>query len=110
MKRLAALGVTALLVWALVPGVGELLENALHFAQEGHFAHAAPDGDHHDPPSPEHGCAGAVHLCSCCVSVSFLAAHSATNAPALTSVDLVAIDATHLSIASADGVFRPPRA
>ena len=44
MRRAAAWAITVVLLWTLVPGLGEVLETAVHFAQEGHSAHAAPDG------------------------------------------------------------------
>ena len=52
-------------------GVGEALENGLHFAARGHFAHgpvtqvAEPEeqDSHRDI---EHGCVGHFHVCPCC--------------------------------------------
>jgi len=111
MKRLAAVGLSVLLVWGLAPGVGEFLENALHFVQEGHLAHATPDGDHHDPTGPEHGCTGAAHLCSCCVSLSFMPTHTAaTIDPEQGSGELMALDSTRLPALSIGGIYHPPRA
>jgi hypothetical protein len=60
-----------LLLAAVLPGLGEVVENAMHLVLEGHLAHAAPVGDEHGPPSPEHGCSGTLHLCQCCISPSF---------------------------------------
>jgi len=62
-----------LIVNGLVPGLGEVVESAVHFAVEGHLPHGdvecADLGDQGD----EHGCGTTEHLCSCCVSLSFLA-------------------------------------
>jgi hypothetical protein len=60
------------LALALVPGAVEILESAVHLVREGHLAHAAPDGDHHDPGGPEHGCTPISHLCGCHASLSFV--------------------------------------
>jgi hypothetical protein len=109
MKRFAATGLTVFLLWALVPAVGELFENALHFVREGHAAHAAPDGDHHDPTGPEHGCTAAAHLCSCCVSLSCLPTHSATVTSLQSSGELLAFAPVHVSAVSGHGVYHPPR-
>lgn len=75
--------VMALVSWAIVPGIGELLENAVHFTVEGHLAHSAPDGDTHGPALPEHGCSGTYHLCSCCHTTAFAlgAASAVRKAP-----------------------------
>ena len=110
MKRIAAIGIAALLIWTLVPGLGEFLENAVHIVQEGHSAHAAPDGDHHDPPGPEHGCTGTLHLCSCCVSLSFLTAQAAAQVPTVNVQEIFAGFHAHLPSISACGVYHPPRA
>ncbi len=109
MKRFATAALAALLLWALVPAVGEFFENALHFVQEGHAAHAVPDGDRHDPTGPEHGCTGVVHLCSCCVSLSYLP----TPLTAVTRVpdtgELLAVVPALVPSVSGRGVYHPPR-
>ena len=109
MKRLVAAALTVLVLWALVPAVGEFFENAVHLLTEGHTAHAAPDGDHHDPIGPEHGCTGTTHLCSCCVSISCLPAHAVMNGSAATSGDLLLIVSSHFASHFDHDVFRPPR-
>jgi len=110
MKRFAAIGITAVLLWALVPGVGEVFENAAHFVKEGHFAHAAPDGDEHQPSGPEHGCAGTLHLCSCCVTLSFLLAQTVAQGPNLGPKQLAVRYHAQLPTISASGIYHPPRA
>ena len=109
MKRFATAGLTVLLVWALVPAVGEFFENAAHFLREGHTAHAAPDGDHHDPAGPEHRCTSAFHLCSCCVSLSCLPTYTATNTSVQSSGELFALVSAPVSGLSGHGIYRPPR-
>lgn len=61
------------LIHGLVPGLGELVETAVHYAVEGHLAHS--DADSCDPGEAgrEHGCGGAQHLCGCCASQVFVA-------------------------------------
>lgn len=58
-------GVVFVLLLALAPGVGEVLENAVHLLTQGHWAHARLHGDDHYHPGPEHGCSGPFHVCSC---------------------------------------------
>jgi hypothetical protein len=70
-SRLERVWIAALMVGAILPGSGELLENAVHLATRGHLAHATPDGDTHGPSPAEHGCSGTLHLCSCCPSAAF---------------------------------------
>ena len=109
-KRVATIGISALLLWALAPGVGEFFESAVHFVQEGHSAHSTPDGDHHDPPGPEHGCTGTLHLCPCCVSSSFLLTQGTAQLPVLELQEFVATAHAYLSTISPRGVDHPPRA
>ena len=99
-----------LLGWSLAPAFGEILENAVHYVQEGHSAHADSDGDHHDPVGPEHGCSGVVHNCSCCVSLSFLATVFADHPPAHTTGDAVLVGSLDPPTATLGDVFHPPRA
>ena len=109
MKRLATAGLTALLLLALFPAAGEIVENALHFVQEGHAAHADPDGDDHDPAGPEHGCTDVVHLCSCCAGLSVLPTRLAGIAPIHQSEAPVALVSTPIPDYSGHGLYRPPR-
>ncbi|MCP3960121.1 MAG: hypothetical protein GY719_19930 [bacterium] len=57
---------------AMMPGAIELVENAAHLVNEGHLAHAAGDGDRHEPAGPEHGCTPIFHFCGCHASLTFL--------------------------------------
>lgn len=110
MRRVAIAGLTVLLLWALFPAVGEIVENALHFVREGHAAHGDSDGDDHDPAGPEHGCTDVVHLCSCCVGLSVLPAHLAGIIPSHQSKAHVARISTPVPDHSGHGIYRPPRA
>jgi len=61
-KRLLAI----ILVLALWPALGELIELAAHAVEHGDLAHA--DDDEHDAAplgEDEHGCSGSFHLCPC---------------------------------------------
>jgi len=69
----AARVLVLVLAWQLVPGMGEVVENALHLLSEGHTAHALADADH-APEGDEHGCSGPFHLCSCHSSAVFVSA------------------------------------
>lgn len=110
MKRFATSCLLLLLLWALAPGVGEAVENAVHLVLEGHTAHAEPDGDRHTPSGPEHGCTGVMHSCSCCVSQSFLPNQYATLVPTQSWQRLADHDRVQLPTASGGGIDRPPRA
>jgi hypothetical protein len=79
-------------------------------AQEGHFAHAKPEGDQHQPSGPEHGCAGTVHLCSCCVSASFLLTQAGTQGPNLGPQQFVIRTRVELPNIFSSGIYHPPRA
>ena len=60
-----------ILVLAIMPGSLEVFESAFHLMTEGHLAHAAADGDHHEE-GPEHGCTPIFHVCGCHASLSFV--------------------------------------
>ena len=110
MKRVATSCVLLLMLWALVPGLGEAIENTVHLVLAGHTAHAAPDGDSHTPSGPEHGCTGVMHSCSCCVSQSFLPNQCVAQVPAQSWQRLAEHDRVPLPAATAGGIDRPPRA
>jgi hypothetical protein len=56
------------MVFGLVPGLGEVVETAVHLATSGHLAHT--DADHGDlgDEGDEHGCGTTCHNCGCCAS------------------------------------------
>lgn len=61
----------ALVIWlavGLAPGLGEVVETAVHLASSGHLAHS--DADHGDlgDQGDEHGCGATQHHCGCCAS------------------------------------------
>lgn len=60
------------LALTMVPGVSEVVESAVHLVTEGHLAHTAPDGDHHEPTGPEHGCTPIFHFCGCHANLAFV--------------------------------------
>ncbi len=108
MTSLSARALVLVLLLAFVPGVGELMENAVHLAAEGHFAHATHDGDVHDPGSDEHGCTGAIHTCSCCLSLSVLPARAAvvSHGPRISGSVTSSFRWSESSVFR--GVFHPP--
>ena len=60
-----------LVMWLAVgaaPGLGEVVETAVHLATSGHLAHS--DADHGDlgDQGDEHGCGATQHHCNCCAS------------------------------------------
>lgn len=59
----------AWLASALIPGVSELVDDAMHVALDAH----ATDHVAGEEACPEHGCAPTSHHCSCCTSMSLVA-------------------------------------
>jgi hypothetical protein len=110
MKRISKGCLALILLWTLVPGVGEFTENFVHLVVQGHTAHAEPDGDTHAPDGREHGCTGSLHLCSCCVSLSCLPGQRVAQAPDQPLHRLAAQHQLRLLSGDPEGVDRPPRA
>jgi len=110
MKRVANGCLTLILLWTLVPGVGEFTENFVHLVMQGHTAHAVPDGDTHAPPGPEHGCNGVVHFCSCCISQTFLSNQFVAQVPEQSYQRLAEHARVQIPSTSGSGTYRPPRA
>lgn len=56
-KRVSSVrcGLVFVLLFALAPGVGEVLENVAHLLTQGHWAHAREHGDDHAQRGAEHG-------------------------------------------------------
>lgn len=109
MKRLALGCLLAALTWSLVPGLGEILENASHLVQAGHLAHSAPDGDAHSPSGAEHGCTAWAHLCACCASLSYLPGHAGTLVPPVGGAGFPSPADTRLWAVFPSGIDHPPR-
>ena len=60
------------LVFTLLPGAFEALENAVHLVVEGHLSHLTSDRDHEAPAGDEHGCNAVFHLCGCHATPTFV--------------------------------------
>lgn len=56
-----------MLVFNLIPFVGEAVEMVVHRAVEGHWAHSAEHEDERFGVD-EHGCSPTSHICHCCPS------------------------------------------
>jgi len=65
-----------LLVYGLVPALGEVLETVTHYVTEGHLAHSDADRGDLGDQGDEHGCGTTEHRCSCCASQVVMAAHA----------------------------------
>ncbi len=96
-------------VYCMTPGAVEVIENVIHVTQNGHTAHAFDD-DYHTPQGVEHGCAGTLHVCSCCQTPVFVR-------PRIAATVSIGLEANWGSMPEADdlasdgyltGVFRPP--
>ena len=66
-----------LLIYGLVPALGEVLETVTHYVAEGHLAHSEADRGDLGDQGHEHGCGTTEHRCSCCASQVVVAAHAA---------------------------------
>ena len=107
-RKLLTRVVAVLLVWQLMPGIAEIVENAVHLAREGHLAHAPEDAEHRSSDA-EHDCSGPYHFCVCHVSTPFVVAHvaSATAPPAPSAwAPATIVGAVHPGYGS--NIFRPP--
>ena len=98
----------------MTPGVGELVDDALHFVRTGHTEHSDVHFDGHadtHQTNEEHGCSAAFHLCSCHQSPLFVAA---PVVPELQAAAAVAVHPawllTDLPEGVREGLARPPRA
>ena len=113
MKRVppARFGLVFALLLALAPGLGEVVENVLHLVTEGHPAHAQGHGDEHAARSPEHGCTGTFHFCSCHGSATGL---KPARSPRVQAQDVIATLALPRAGSTGTGFHhvpeRPPRA
>lgn len=103
-------GLVFVLLLALAPGLGEVVENVVHLVVHGHLAHAEAQGDHHAERLPEHGCSGTFHLCSCHTARGLRPARS----PRVRSPDLIDVLASPRAASTRNGFHhvpeRPPRA
>jgi hypothetical protein len=55
-----------MLVHGLAPGLAEVGEAVVHYAQTGHVAHTADDAGDLGDQGTEHGCGTTQHRCACC--------------------------------------------
>jgi hypothetical protein len=63
----------------LVPGLGELVESAVHYAGTGHLPHGAGETDLGEQ-GPEHSCGVTLHSCACCPSQTLMLAAATVEA------------------------------
>jgi hypothetical protein len=95
------------LVHGLVPGLGELVEAAVHYAVAGHLAHSDADRGDLGDPCREHGCGTTEHHCVCCASQVFVAQPSDAAPAALPSTESARVD--HVQLASLHDPAPPRR-
>ncbi len=101
--------IVVLMVFGMIPGAGELIENVIHLVEHGHSAHALDDEDH-ERRGAEHGCSGTSHDCSCCQSPAFIGVQliaSVSNNPMVSRTLAFAIEDLPAD-GYLTGVFRPP--
>lgn len=53
-------------LYGLVPGLGAIVDDAVHLATAGHLTHAQAHESDPGHPEPEHSCCVTLHLCGCC--------------------------------------------
>ena len=99
-----------ILILAMTPGIVELSENMFHLVWQGHTAHEAADGDHHEPTDTEHGCTPGMHFCGCHSNLVCQASLGPTvNEPSrLYALNTVSVALTSTGVHLT--VDRPPRA
>lgn len=108
--RLKAIVATAL-VLLLLPGLGQLVQAAVHRFETGHAIELSLSPDHDDVPlGAERSCSGTFHVCACCPRPTFtpvtplpLPERSVAVLPRIRSSELPCTE-PHLP-----GMFRPPR-
>lgn len=92
----------------LVPGLGELVESAVHYAAAGHLPHSPGETDRGDP-GPEHACGVTLHACGCCAAQPLAreleTAFLEPDAPALAGMRR---DGRHAIDRAPARPFRPP--
>jgi hypothetical protein len=92
----------------LVPGLGELVESAVHSARTGHLPHTAGETDL-GHPGPEHSCGVTLHACGCCVSQAFVLGGAIASVERGTPARACPrTDARHLVRRAPARPFRPP--
>ena len=98
-----------LLIFGLMPGGAEIIENVVHLATDGHTAHAVDDAAH-APQGVEHGCSGSMHLCECHSSPSFLVAKVGISLlpPTVDELPQFRADEGYIASGYVAGVYRPP--
>lgn len=108
MKRFSYIGIV-FLAWQMVPGGGEIVENAAHLVFAGHTAHGPSDADHQGE-EPEHGCSGAFHMCPCHVSpnVTMTASIAVGDVLPFGDTDQLWIEEDMRADAPLSPPFRPP--
>jgi hypothetical protein len=105
LRPLVALAV----IYLMVPGANETLENLVHLAIHGHGAHAVDDADH-DFGESEHGCSGPYHLCACHSSLPFQAPSVDRGLRPVLAAQALAVDGGLFQFGDgyALALFRPP--
>jgi hypothetical protein len=101
--------IVAVLVFAMIPASGEIIEHTVHLVMAGHTAHAIPD-ETHQPEAPEHGCSGPIHVCACHASTPLTApgVTAVPGAPALRESEVAPRADSDPFDGYLHGVFRPP--
>ena len=97
------------LIHGLVPGFGELVETAAHYAKTGHLAHS--DSDHGDlgDQGAEHGCSPTAHHCACCTAQAVVAPSSQPGIRMLGyHVEWSPLATGRMASRALDPPFRPP--
>jgi|GEM_PF-2393248 hypothetical protein len=107
-RSLLLRGFALFLAWLLMPGTGELLENAVHLVREGHLAHAPIDAEH-ESAGTEHDCSGPYHFCVCHTSNIFLVnALRLDAAPSVDKAKYFSNVEAEVQIGYSGQPFRPP--
>ncbi len=98
-----------ILTLAMLPGISEFIENAVHLVTKGHLAHAVATSDHHTPTSPEHGCTPTFHFCGCHANLVFVSSQRPPSIQLRTFVLVSSLAPDPPSRAFWPSIDRPPR-
>jgi hypothetical protein len=93
----------------LVPGFGEIVESAVHYATTGHLPHAQGHEADRGDPGPEHSCGVTLHTCGCCAGQPLIAGvEIASVEQGASRLRQLERDAREVVVRAPARPFRPP--
>jgi len=92
----------------LVPGLGEIVESAVHYATTGHLPHALAHETDPENPEPEHSCCVTLHTCACCAGQPVVEVEVASVEQGASRLGRLQRDAREAVARAPARPFRPP--